>query len=74
VMEMFLFSEEEDFLEGCMWTFGGVIPTVRLLYDINFRVCGQIPTRSREHGNSEYRRTRRVTFTYSPSYFKGKIA
>jgi hypothetical protein len=34
-MEMFLFSEEEDFLEGFMLIFGGVIPTtVRLLYDL----------------------------------------
>jgi hypothetical protein len=38
LMEMFLFSEEEDFLEGCMWNFGGVIPTVRLLYDLFFRL------------------------------------
>jgi len=25
LMAMLLFSEEEDFLEGCMWNFGGVI-------------------------------------------------
>jgi hypothetical protein len=38
LMEKFLFSEEEDFLEGFMLTFGGVIPTVRLLYDLFFRL------------------------------------
>jgi hypothetical protein len=36
-MEMFWLSEEEDFLEGFMWNFGGVIPTtVSLLYDLFF--------------------------------------